>query len=813
MVFYVICTIAKEAKIRVDLFRLRELMDNFIYSFYLWISLSTQLRIKGVGILMKKSYRNGLRKCFGCVAASVMFVTSVFNPVTANALGGFNLKSSVVMNPVNEYNVDIAPGVRESRYSFQDREGKMTEAFVVEVDMDNPEVSIEAGTPNNADAYATQTVMEQAAAETYDGHVVVAAVNGDYYNMATGEPFGIVYKDGRAVKPGMFSDWRFFAITKDGKAVAGDINYYNEIRDNIKEALGCQAILVKDGKPYELPQFSTGRQPRTAAGIKADGSVFFISVDGRQEPYSSGISAEEIAQLMIDLGAVTAVDLDGGGSTTYLSRKPGYDYLQLVNRPSGSVERNVANSWLVVSKAESDHKFHSAFIEPYDKTYTPGSAVQFSFKGRDKSLASATAPSSGLKWEIGDKSYGKIDSNGKFTSSGKVGEVEVLLKQNGKTVGSTWLGIAKPDEMFFGSQQITVGRNSQKQLNLITTYNKRVINWNPNDIDWQVPKSVGTVDDNGVLHVSEFPVSGRIMAYFKGTNLRAGIDVVAGQIPETIFDFENAQYKWVASTTGRGETAIISLSSVPDGSGRFGKKALKIDFDMTEALKQTTIGVYAGPGVNVTVPGNPSSIGMWVYATPEAKGYWLRMTLIDGQGKPQYINFTTGNPGVNWTGWKYVEAKIPSGITGPFQIDGAQALRIMSTVSGETGPMTKGSIYVDNIKAVYVDSMEDLYAPVIESINIENKVYNTRAVNISAVIHEYEQDEYKTGVDWNSVRIYVDDKDYTNRKGNFACDDGTASLSGMKWTNGMHKVTISVKDNAGNESTKTSYFTVNTSSK
>ncbi len=763
---------------------------------------------------MKKDHVHMLKRSLGYVAASILFASNVLNPVTASALGGFDLNSSVISNAINEYSVDIAPGVSESRYSFEDREGKMTEAFVVEMDMDNPEVSIEAGTPNNGVIFGTQTVRQQAAAESQEGHMVVAAVNGDFYNMANGEPFGIVFKDGREVKPGMFSDWRFFAITKDRKAVIGDVNYYNKIKSNIKEALGGQAILVKGGKPFETPQFNTGRQPRTAVGIKADGDVFFLTVDGRQEPYSSGISSEEITQMMIDLGAVTALGLDGGGSTTYLSRKPGYDYLQLVNRPSGSYERNVANSWLVVSTVIPDHIFDNAFIEPYDQSYTPGSSIQFSFKGRDRSLSPAEGPSSGLDWKLNDESYGSIDSKGKLVSNGRMGEVQVLLNQGEKTVGSTWVKFVKPDEMHFESSQIVVGKNSQKPLGLKTTYNKRSLNWNPQDIDWQVPKSLGTVDENGVLHVSELPLSGRITAYFKGTNLRAGIDVIVAKEPETIFDFENQSGAWKTSTTQKGEMGSADLISPPEGVSRFGEKSLKIDFDMTKAQKQTTLGVYAGPGKPVTVPGNATSIGMWVYAEPAASGYWFRMTITDSKGKSQYINFTDSDTGIDWTGWRYVEAKIPSDAIGQLQIDGVEALRIMSIKSGETGPMTKGSIYVDNIKAVYGDSMEDLHAPVIESIDVDNKLYNESNVDITASIHEYENDSYMTGVDWDSVKIFVDDKDYTDKKGNFAYDDdGYAKLSGLKWEDGLHKVTVLVKDAAGNQSTKTVYFKIDTSAK
>ena len=75
---------------------------------------------------------------------------------------------------------------------------KKIESFVVDVDVQNPSVSIEAGTPNDGAAFGLQPVRQQANAANGDNHKVVAAVNSDFYNMATGEPIGVVYKDGRA---------------------------------------------------------------------------------------------------------------------------------------------------------------------------------------------------------------------------------------------------------------------------------------------------------------------------------------------------------------------------------------------------------------------------------------------------------------------------------------------------------------------------------------------------------------------------------------------------------------------------------------
>ena len=757
---------------------------------------------------MKKEWRKRILP----ISLSFVVASSIISPNFASALGTFDVNSSIVQTPINEYQVDLAPGVKEKHYSFEGKDGKRIESFVVDVDVQNPNVAIEAGTPNDGDAFGLQPVRQQAKAADGDNHKVVAAVNSDFYNMATGEPIGVVYKDGRAVKATTGTTHKFFGIKKSGEAVIGDAAEYESMKDQLQEALGGNAILVKNGQIYQTPQTGADKEPRTAVGIKADGDVFFVVVDGRQEPYSSGISMPDLAQLMIDLGAVNALNLDGGGSSTFTSRELGGDILEIDNKPSDRTERSVANSWLIVSKETADHQFETAHIEPYDQSFTPGSTIQFSAKGRDKSMASAPLPASGLTWELSDASFGSIDENGKFISSQKTGQFHILLKYQGKEVGKSIIEIEKPDEMYFTSPELMIAKNSEKDLDLVSRFQKRDVKWNAQDIEFDIPQGMGTIDQNGVLHTGNQNVSGEIIARLKDSNLTAKMKVSIGKLPEVLFNFEGDIASWKTSTANRGEKGTLSLSKYP-APVRFGNQSLQMNFDLTNAQTGTTLGVYAGPGTNIAIDGEPESIGMWVYGTPESQGYWFRMMIVDGNGKSQSIDLTKNVPGIDWLGWKYVEADIPESFTGPFKLHSTQAIRLMSTKSGIAGPMTKGTIYIDNIRAVYGEKVDDLNPPVIQSLNVEDKEYTTNAVNLTAKVNEYEDDPFKTGIDWDKISIFVDGKDYSKAAGHFSYDmDGTVSLSGYKWADGTHKVVLMVPDKFGNQGIKTGYFKVNTGS-
>ena len=89
------------------------------------------------------------------------------------------------------------------------------------------------------------------------------------------------------------------------------------------------------------PDFFDAKHPRTAIGRTADNDIWLVAVDGRQET-GDGMTLQELARVMIRLGCVDAMNLDGGGSTTM-------DVLGVVvNRPSDGRERPVADGVVVM---------------------------------------------------------------------------------------------------------------------------------------------------------------------------------------------------------------------------------------------------------------------------------------------------------------------------------------------------------------------------------------------------------------------------------------------------------------------------------
>lgn len=119
------------------------------------------------------------------------------------------------------------------------------------------------------------------------------------------------------------------------------------VRENA-DAYECGCWLVRDGKPAAPEKdpwigVLTNRDPRTAIGIKADGSVLLVTVDGRQPGFSAGFTGAELADYLIGLGAYEAAMLDGGASTEMIVEG------RLVSRPSfKGEERPLAGGILVL---------------------------------------------------------------------------------------------------------------------------------------------------------------------------------------------------------------------------------------------------------------------------------------------------------------------------------------------------------------------------------------------------------------------------------------------------------------------------------
>jgi hypothetical protein len=118
---------------------------------------------------------------------------------------------------------------------------------------------------------------------------------------------------------------------------------------NMLDVQGGAGVIVK-GRRVQVPRGCEGGRcyadPRTAIGIHRTGRIIMVVVDGRQPRYSIGLGARAFARLTVQLGAVDALMLDGGGSSTMWVEG------KVVNRPSDGQPRHISEAALILPGAD-----------------------------------------------------------------------------------------------------------------------------------------------------------------------------------------------------------------------------------------------------------------------------------------------------------------------------------------------------------------------------------------------------------------------------------------------------------------------------
>lgn len=192
-----------------------------------------------------------------------------------------------------------------------------------------------------------------------------AAVNGTFFDMDLGNPICYLRIDGQELgenTPGKtdtihrkyYQYATLFLRNGLPRLVVPDSSrcWERSLRDS--NIMTAGPMLIHQGKPVAQRDdrtFVTRRHNRTALGIRPDGTVLLVAVDGRFKQFAEGFSLPELTQVMLWLGCSEAVNLDGGGSTTMYVR--GAPNNGIVNYPSDNCrfshdgERPVSNILIV----------------------------------------------------------------------------------------------------------------------------------------------------------------------------------------------------------------------------------------------------------------------------------------------------------------------------------------------------------------------------------------------------------------------------------------------------------------------------------
>lgn len=332
-----------------------------------------------------------------------------------------------------------------------------------------------------------ETTKQAQSMQTRRGENVVGAINAGGYDMSNGRPSGAFVMNGVAINRATATT---FWVDMDGKAHITDAQTCNAALDagNVREAVAGFGDIFENGHARSGLD-NTTRASRTAIGIKADGTVVMLMVDGRQAPYSVGMTMAEVAASMEALGCVEAVNLDGGGSSTFATQREGEPEnettagLTLRCRPSDGYERKVSNTIMVLSNAQPTGTFDHAVLTPNNEVYTPGSTVPFTAAGVDAAGGRADIPADAV-WTV-ISGNGTIDANGLLnTAADTCGEVTVGLKSAGKIVGQTSIQVQWPDKLGFTNTSVSIDFGETSDLTFKPTWQGREVRYKDGDFEW-----------------------------------------------------------------------------------------------------------------------------------------------------------------------------------------------------------------------------------------------------------------------------------------------------------------------------------------
>ncbi len=806
---------------------------------------------------------------------SLIMALSVFT-VAASAYDGTYV--SETHDVFKHYTQTLAPGVEYyNNYAYL-KDGEQVVYYVATADINRDDVIVQGSYWNmQTEQYGMAKLTEQVASANAkfsdpddpdfisENYTVVAGTNGDFYNMQTGRPSGAFAINGHVMNESNNRPW--FAIFEDGTALCGsgsaDYAAAIEAHGAVQNSVGGSQMLVQNGEDVTASasgSYNTDRHSRTMIGVTADNKVVSCVVDGRQSPFSAGGSMHELAQIMLEAECVTAINLDGGGSTTFGARPEGEDSFRVINRPSDGSERSISSGVVIASLAAPSNVFDHVSIKVADDYITPGTSTTFTVDGVSTSGASAEIPEEVTYVAIN----GSIDGN--VVTAGDEGEVEIRAMRGDDVVGYAIFNAVIPDSIEFAQATFTVPYGKSMDLGIIAKYGLNEVKTKPADFEYtlEIPEDAGQIVDGVMVAPAEGAeaAANAVTATLVADETKtATANIAFGKASQVLFDFEDGTtQKWVRYNTSnynyihtRGTTSNVTAEN---GQVHSGKHALKINAKFSETWEAGYIsgraGVY-GMDEIIDLKG-ATRLGMWMYIPTANASFNGRIFLCKVTERDEetgavtkydgYYTATQIDNGGNWNcgfttqydepGWHYVYFDlstdtdwciIKNATLLDFYINDRNGDSFGYNHLNHTNGNADMNLYIDDVTVDYSSVVEDREAPVFSSVllgddgphsneglvlergsNYESDGYGR--LDLSARVADNTAKTNYTGLNADSAKVYLDGVE-------FPCTyvNGIITAPTYTFTNGQHTVKFAISDNAGNYASAIRTFTVKNTDK
>ncbi|MDY3282703.1 S-layer homology domain-containing protein [Dysosmobacter sp.] len=546
----------------------------------------------------------------------------------------------------------------------------------------------------------------------------------------------------------------------------------NEGWEDVEYAVGALYSLLSDG--VVASGLSNDAGPRTAVGQKADGTLVFYTIDGRQSGHSIGASLTQVAERLAELGCVNALCLDGGGSTTLAVTEPDSVTAGTVNSPSGGAQRSVSNHIFLVSTARPSGRLSHFYVDPESRCVLAGSSVTVNINAVDTryipmdSSFSASASAGELEKLPDKREYGAAY---RLTTPAEGGDVTVTASKSGKEGSAVVTAVVTPDAITVknGSTAIsslTISPGTTLKLTASAIYNHLPLQADDNAFTWYYDGTGADVAADGTVTAA---APGEGILTVSAGDRSVTIPVTVSRIPlQTLEDFEEG-----APTSGDG-TFGVTLDTVSGANDvKLGRQSGKLSY---------TLGADGTAEVFFDRP-------YPVSAAYSQLNLWLRG---DGSGNGLYLLTSDGSTvsateicGLTFDEWVQTVTPLPAGTSA---IVGIRVTGTPEYVEDELGqemvtyPNGSGTLYLDQLTASY-SGLVDQRVPVITAEMTEG----TLSARIS--------DDGDGAIPKANVSVTCDGKALS-----FTYDEKTGKLTAVlpEADGAAHRVTVTARDASGN---------------
>ncbi len=258
---------------------------------------------------------------------------------------------------------------------------------------------------------------------------------------------------------------------------------------NFKEVMGgSDNIIMQNG---QLVDAWDERHPRTCIGFNADSTkVYFVVIDGRSTS-STGVTLSEAAGVFLGLGAVNAVNLDGGGSSCMVVNG------EIVNTPSDGSPRAVGNGCLLISNAPVDDAIGQLAFSPRSYNVSISAKIKPAVWGYNKYGVLKDKDVQGVTFSC-DEHLGHFTADGYFVASPTATAGNLYADYNG--IKCSQRVVVYNAEKVLRDDSVTVDRNHKYEIKVLGKSGESSDLVDPSIISWtSADPAVCTVSAEGVI--------------------------------------------------------------------------------------------------------------------------------------------------------------------------------------------------------------------------------------------------------------------------------------------------------------------------